>query len=53
MAKELEEFNAKAGNSKEALFTELKQVDPANSKNVDEAELAKRRNILKGVKAAI
>lgn len=53
MAKELEDFNKKTSN-KDNLYSELKKMDEEKKKPAaDSEEMAKRRQILKGVKAAI
>lgn len=51
MAQELADFNEKAGQGKDSLFTELKKMDEqAKKPAAKDAELEKRRQILKGVK---
>lgn len=53
MAQELVEFNEKTSN-KDSLFSELKKMDEQKKKpEVESDEMAKRRQILKGVRAQI
>lgn len=54
MATELAQFNEKT-KTKDSLYHELKKMDDGlgSQKQVDNSELEKRKQILKGVKASI